>query len=194
MPIKLLSTSQRFRWTWIWLIRPRVCPGMLCSAATSPTGWSARGWTRARKTRARWEWKANSQLQIHFSRNLSNPGIFLQGDSGGPLINAVDGSYELIGVVSFGLECAQPTIPGVYANVLGKMPAYKNIIPLLKGPMHDRITRNPSIFSPSILVEELCGRNPELSKGANSFGSKVNSRCLKWIVLHQNQRFLLNPH
>lgn len=37
-----------------------------------------------------------------------------QGDSGGPL--AADG--VLIGVVSWGNECAAPDYPGVYANVL----------------------------------------------------------------------------
>ncbi|EDP58419.1 serine protease [Vibrio sp. AND4] len=40
-----------------------------------------------------------------------------QGDSGGPLIVDYNGIKKLLGVVSWGYECAQPNAYGVYANV-----------------------------------------------------------------------------
>jgi trypsin len=42
------------------------------------------------------------------------------GDSGGPLISATTGKQ--VGIVSYGLGCARPNTPGVYARVIGGMP------------------------------------------------------------------------
>lgn len=38
-----------------------------------------------------------------------------QGDSGGPLINKA--TKKLVGIVSYGRDCADPVFPGVYTNV-----------------------------------------------------------------------------
>jgi trypsin len=42
-----------------------------------------------------------------------NYSIFCQGDSGGPFVVA----NRLIGIISWGFECARPDFPGVYTRV-----------------------------------------------------------------------------
>jgi len=52
-----------------------------------------------------------------------------QGDSGGPLVCEINGSWQLHGLTSFGIGCADPGYPGVYARVAPLVPwiqAYTN--------------------------------------------------------------------
>lgn len=39
------------------------------------------------------------------------------GDSGGPLLSKINGHYTVVGVVSTGIGCARPLLPGLYSRV-----------------------------------------------------------------------------
>lgn len=39
------------------------------------------------------------------------------GDSGGPLLSKINGQYVVVGVVSTGIGCARPLLPGLYSRV-----------------------------------------------------------------------------
>lgn len=52
------------------------------------------------------------------------------GDSGGPLMYDNDGTYEAVGIVSFGASkpCGKKFVPGAYTNVHKYLPwIYENI-------------------------------------------------------------------
>lgn len=58
-----------------------------------------------------------------------------QGDSGGPLAcqsQNYDGNLTLYGIVSFGIECARPKLPGVYTRIEAVQQWIHNIIGLKK--------------------------------------------------------------
>jgi len=70
------------------------------------------------------EWYAESDINIaqniHLCYGFPEGGTdSCQGDSGGPLVcqTAVSGTWEVRGIVSFAVSCAEPRRPGIYTNV-----------------------------------------------------------------------------
>lgn len=45
-----------------------------------------------------------------------------QGDGGGPLVCNVGGLFYVMGATSFGIGCADPKYPGVYARISAMLP------------------------------------------------------------------------
>jgi secreted trypsin-like serine protease len=43
--------------------------------------------------------------------------LLKQGDGGGPLVCEKDGQWYQVGIVSFGIGCGRPNVPGVYTKV-----------------------------------------------------------------------------
>ena len=68
-----------------------------------------------------------------------------QGDSGGPLFINDNGTPVLIGIVSFGQDCALPNYPGVYTHVAQLYPWVANYVPLGAIPTYTpSLTHTPS--------------------------------------------------
>jgi len=75
---------------------------------------------------AAWQNALNKDLQVCTVGNKVK-GTF-KGDSGGPMVVQNQGSYELVGVVSFGNKCSNCGVPVVFTRVTGYLTWINKII------------------------------------------------------------------
>ncbi|MFM7677832.1 MAG: trypsin-like serine protease, partial [Roseiflexaceae bacterium] len=85
-----------------------------------------------------------------------------QGDSGGPLFINDNGIPVLIGIVSFGQDCALPNYPGVYTHVAQLYPWVASYVPLGSVPTYTpSLTATPSTTrTPSLTATPSTTRTP----------------------------------
>jgi secreted trypsin-like serine protease len=57
--------------------------------------------------------------------------FLLQGDSGGPLqvrVYSPRCDFDVVGIISFGIECAKPDTPAVYTRVSKYVPWIESVV------------------------------------------------------------------
>lgn len=110
------------------------------------------------------------------------------GDSGGPLVQNVDGRDELVGIVSWGMECASARTYGVYTNIV-------NYLDWLAKPrvLPPYATKTPQIVGRSVVGSSLSCETGEFSGGPalTQRYNWINSRSGK--VLAKGKTLKLRP-
>jgi trypsin len=78
-------------------------------------------WNRCAKNYLKEGVEMNNKTQIcagYFDGGIDS----CQGDSGGPLFGILDNVVYLVGLVSYGVGCALPDVPGIYTKIAGVAP------------------------------------------------------------------------
>ena len=90
-----------------------------------------------------------------------------QGDSGGPLTCVRDGQPVVVGLVSWGLECANEGEPGIYTNVFSYIDWIEEVIAASTDPWTTTSTSTPTMTSTSTSP----GPEPEFAETSDQIPS-----------------------
>ena len=69
------------------------------------------------------------ELRPAFGGNLYNiPVLGSQGDGGSPMVCEQNGVWKVVGMVSWGIGCGTPGVPGVYVNMAKFRPWVETVL------------------------------------------------------------------